>query len=38
MQTIGRQAQRAPDGARLHYRRQCPQIKMLYRLVQQHAE
>jgi len=34
---IGRQPQRAPDGAPLHYERHRPEQTTLYRLVQQHA-
>ena len=37
MQAIGRQPQRAPDGAPLYYERHRPEQTMLYRLVQQHA-
>ena len=37
MQAIGRQPQRAPDGAALHYERHRPKQTTLYRLVQQHA-
>ena len=37
MQAIGRQPQRAPDGAPLHYERHRPEQTTLYRLVQQHA-
>lgn len=37
MQAIGRQPQRAPDGASLHYERHRPEKTTLYRLVQQHA-
>ena len=37
MQAIGRQAQRAPDGAPVHYERHRPEQTTLYRLVQQHA-
>ncbi len=37
MQAIGRQPQRAPDGAALHYERHRPEQTTLYRLVQQHA-
>ena len=37
MQAIGRQSQRAPDGAPLHYERHRPEQTTLYRLVQQHA-
>jgi hypothetical protein len=33
----GRQPQRAPDGAPLHYERHRPEQTTLYRLVQQHA-
>lgn len=36
MQAIGRQPQRAPDGAP-HYERHRPEQTTLYRLVQQHA-
>ena len=35
MQTIGRQPQRAPDGAPVHYERRRPEQTSLYRLVQQ---
>lgn len=37
MQAIGRQPQRAPDGAPLHYELHRPEQTTLYRLVQQHA-
>ena len=37
MQAIGRQPQRAPDGAPLHYERHRPEQTTLYPLVQQHA-
>ena len=37
MQAIGRQPQRAPDGAPFHYERHRPEQTTLYRLVQQHA-
>ena len=37
MQAIGRQPQRAPDGAPLHYERHRPEQTTPYRLVQQHA-
>jgi putative transposase len=37
VQAIGRQPQRAPDGAALHYERHRPEQTTLYRLVQQHA-
>ena len=37
MQAIGRQPQRAPDGASVHYERHRPEQTTLYRLVQQHA-
>ena len=37
MQAIGRQPQRAPDGAPVHYERHRPELTTLYRLVQQHA-
>ena len=37
MQAIGRQPQRAPDGAPVHYDRHRPEQTTLYRLVQQHA-
>jgi hypothetical protein len=37
MQGIGRQPQRALDGAPLHYQRHRPEQTTLYRLVQQHA-
>ena len=37
MQAIGRQPQRAPDGAALHYERHRPEQSTLYRLVQQHG-
>ena len=37
MQAIGRQPQRTPDGAPLHYERHRPEQTTLYRLVQQHA-
>jgi hypothetical protein len=33
VQAIGRQPQRAPDGARLHYERPLPEQTTLYRLV-----
>ncbi len=36
MLAIGRQPQRAPDGAPLHYERHRPEQTTLYRLVQQH--
>ena len=36
MQAIGRQPQRAPDGASVHYERHRPEQTTLYRLVQQH--
>ena len=37
MQATGRQPQRVPDGAPLHYERHLPEQTMLYRLVQRHA-
>ncbi len=40
MQALGRQpcaAQRAPDGASVHYERHRPEQTTLYRLVQEHA-
>jgi hypothetical protein len=37
VQAIGRQPQRAPDGAALHDERHRPEQTTLYRLVQQHA-
>ena len=37
MQAIGRQPQRAPDGAPVHYERHRPEQTTLYSLVQQHA-
>ena len=37
MQAIGRQPQRAPDAAALHYERHRHEQTTLYRLVQQHA-
>jgi len=37
MQKIGRQPQRAPDGAPINYKRHRPEQTALYRLVQQHA-
>ena len=37
MQAIGRQPQRAPDGAPVHYERHRPEQTTLYRLVQQHT-
>ncbi len=37
MQAIGRQPQRAPNGAAVHYERHRPEQTTLYRLVQQHA-
>ena len=37
MQAIGRQQQRVPDGAPVHYERHRPEQSTLYRLVQQHA-
>ena len=37
MQAIGRQPQRAPAGAPVHYERHRPEQTTLYRLVQQHA-
>ena len=37
MQAIGRQPQRAPDGAPVHYERHRPEQTTLYRLVQRHA-
>ena len=37
MQAVGRQPQRAPDGAPVHYERHRPEQTTLYRLVQQHA-
>ena len=37
MQAIGRQPQRAPDGAPVHYERHRPDQTTLYHLVQQHA-
>jgi hypothetical protein len=37
VQAIGRQPQRVPDGAPVHYERHRPEQSTLYRLVQQHA-
>jgi hypothetical protein len=37
VQAIGRQPQRAPDGAPVHYERHRPEQTTLVRLVQQHA-
>lgn len=37
MQAIGRQPQRAPDGASVHYEHHVSEQTALYRLVQQHA-
>jgi Putative transposase len=37
VQAIGRQSQRAPDGAPVHYERHRPEQTTLCRLVQQHA-
>ena len=37
MQAIGRQRQRAPDGAPVHYERNRPERTTLYRLVQRHT-
>jgi hypothetical protein len=37
VQAIGGQAQRAPDGARVHSECHRPKQKTVYRLVQQHA-
>lgn len=37
MQAIGRQPQRAPDGAPVHYERHRPEQTTPYRLLQQHA-
>ena len=37
MQAIGRQPQRAPDGAPVHCERHRPEQTTLYRLVQEHA-
>jgi hypothetical protein len=37
VQAIGRQPQRAPDGAPVHYERHRPEQTTLDRLVQQHA-
>jgi len=37
VQAIGRQPQRAPDGAPLHHERHRPEQTTLYRLVQQLA-
>ena len=37
MQATGRQPQRAPNGAHVHYERHRPEQTPLYRLVQQHA-
>ena len=37
MQATGRQPQRAPVGAPVHYERHCPEQTALCRLVQQHA-
>ena len=37
MQAMGRQPQRAPDGAPVHCERHRPEQTTLYRLVQQHA-
>jgi len=37
VQAIGRQPQRAPDGAPVHYERHRPEQTTLHRWVQQHA-
>jgi hypothetical protein len=37
VQAIGRQPQRAPDGASVHYERHRPEQTTRYRIVQQHA-
>ncbi len=37
VQASGRQPQRAPNGAPVHYERHRPEQTALYRLVQQHA-
>ena len=37
VQAVGRQPQRAPDGARVHYERHGREQTTLYRMVQQHA-
>ena len=37
MQATGRQPQRVPDGAPLHYELHLPEQTMLYRLMQRHA-
>jgi hypothetical protein len=37
VRAIGRQSQRAPDGAPVHYERHCPEQTTRYRLAQQHA-
>ena len=37
VETIGRQPQRAPDGAPVHYERHRPEQTTLYRLVQHYA-
>lgn len=37
VQAIGREPQRAPDGAAVHYERHWPEQTTLYRLVQQHG-
>jgi hypothetical protein len=37
VQAIGRQPQRVPDGAPVHYERHRPEQSTLYRLVQQHT-
>lgn len=37
MQAVGRQPQRAPDGAPVHHERHCPEQATLYPLVHQHA-
>jgi hypothetical protein len=37
VQAFGRQPQRVPDGASVHYERHRPEQTTLYRLVQEHA-
>jgi hypothetical protein len=37
VQAIGREPQRAPNGAPLHYERHRPEQTTLYRLVRRHA-
>jgi hypothetical protein len=36
VQAIGRQPQRVPDGAPVHYGRHCPEQTTLHHMVQQH--